>query len=254
MELREKCLTTYGGKCNMGSFLCHLCLIKYDVNEISRKFEANTAASETTVGYFRNMDLELIKLCKKLAPTKTLALTVDNFEQMLISCGLELLRQGINTHCRGIHLSSASRLDHLLNATRATLIHDDIGECTSFADVMESNFTAWNDCEVNKPGYLRSHFLHFEATFQIGYGLNVTNKKSWNGRNMDGVRATEKELKKKLRIINFNDELSTKFSPPIFDLDKGTYDKNLIEKADNDDLERPLIPIKTNTSKKVLIR
>ena len=253
VELKENCLAIYGGKCNFGINICHLCHIRNDVSELTRKFDTN-ADNVSHVAYFRNLDENLTKLCRKLASFKTLILTVDNIEQMLIVSGLELLRFSINAHCRGVHLSSAYRLDYLLNSVRAALAHDTILDCTSFADTLSSQITAWNDDKKDAAVHVRSHLLHFEATFLVGYGINVTQKKGWNGRNFEGIRATEKEMKKKLRIINFNEELTTKFTPPIFDLNGGTYDSKKVAESDNKDLEKPLLPIKSNTLRKVLIR
>lgn len=253
MELKENCLSTYGGECSNDVSLCHLCHIRADVNEVTRKFEINSA-KVSHVAYYRNLDDALTKLCKKLASFKTLILTVDNIEQMLIVSGLELLRFSINTHCRGIHLSSAHRLDYLMSVVRAALQHDVINECTSFADTLVSSMTAWNDNKTDCADHLRSHLMHFEATFVVGYGLNVVQKKNWNGHDLEGLRATEKEMKKKLRIINFNDDLNTTFTPPVFNLDHGTYDAKVITDCSNDDLGKPLLPIKMDSLRRVLIR
>ena len=253
MELKENCLSTYGGECNTDTSMCHLCHIRPYVNEVARKFEINSG-KVSHVAYYRNLDDALTKLCRKLASFKTLILTVDNIEQMLLVSGLELLRFSINTHCRGIHLGSAHKLDYLMSAVRAALRHDVIIECTSYADTLVSSMTAWNDNKTDLADHLRSHLMHFEATFVIGYGLNVVQKKNWNGRDLEGLRATEKELKKKLRIINFNEDLNTTFTPPVFDLDHGTYDAKVINDCSNDDLGKPLLPIKMDALRRVLIR
>ena len=198
------------------------------------------------------METLLLGLLKKTTPTKSLVLTVERLEQILMVCGLELLRFAANTHCRGIQMSTSCRLDHLINMCRAALSKDVLIECTSFADTIESNITAWNDSDMNKPDHLRTHLMIFEGKFLVGYGMNVIQKKNWNGQNFEGLKETSK--RKSLRILVHNDDLETVFTPPIFNVDNGTYSSKDIKNLDCDDLGKPLIPAKTNKANKTLIR
>ena len=194
----------------------------------------------------------LLELLQKLSGTKSLILTVEWIEQMVLVCGLELLRFAINVHCRGVRLSSAGRFDHFMNLCRAAISKDVLIECTSFADTSKSEITAWNDNLTSRANHLRSHLMHYEGNFMVGYGINVFQKKGWNGHSLDGLRTSEKELRKKLRVLTFNDDLKTEFTPPIFNIENGTFDLKVVDDAPLDGLDKPLIPVKT--SMKTLFR
>ena len=194
----------------------------------------------------------MIGLLRKATPTKSLLLTIDRVEQIIMVCGLELLRFAANIHCRGIQLGNASRLDHLINMCKAAMSQDVLSDCTSFADTLDSNITAWNDNDTDKPDHLRTHLMIYEAKFMVGFGLNVTQKKNWNGVNLEGLKETSKRTK--LRVLIHNDDLETVFTPPIFDVDKGTFSSKDIKNLQSEDLGKPLIPINSNKARKTLIR
>ena len=57
LDLKEKCLSTYGGTCNNDYNVCYLCLIKNDVSEITRKFQVNSQDA-SHVAYYKNLDFD----------------------------------------------------------------------------------------------------------------------------------------------------------------------------------------------------
>ena len=200
------------------------------------------------------MEKKLLALLKRMAPTKLLLLSTERIEMMILTTGLELIRYAFNTHARGILLGSADRLDHLLNMCRAAITSDVLPGISGFAEAQKSMITVWNDDKEEKREFLRSHLVHHEMIMKIGVGLNVVQKRNWNGINLTGLKITDKELKRRLRVVVFNEEVETVFSEPVFDNDKGTY--NLDEASDNyiDALDKPLIPAKKETAKKIIIR
>ena len=173
---------------------------------------------------------------------------------MIVVCGLELLRFAVNVHCRGIQLGNASRLDHLINMCRAALSKDVLTDCTNFADTIMSEVTAWNDKGSDKPDHLRSHLMLYEGKFMVGFGLNVAQKKGWNGFSLDGLKTSEKDFKKKLRVLTFNDDLETEYEPPVFDTESGTYSLKDILKFTWDGLNKPLVPALSGQNIRTLIR
>ena len=173
---------------------------------------------------------------------------------MILNVGLEMIRRGFNAHTRGILLSSTDGLDHLINMARASLMRDVLKEYIYFADTNKNVITAWNDDAVDKVEVLRSHMLHVETTMTVGHGINVVAKRSWNGYNLEGVKITEKETKRRLRLVKFNDEVEIKFQGPIFDIEKGTYNQEEMDKTKIDALDQPLVPIKRCEAKRVIIK
>ena len=269
-DLKERCLTMYGGKCNTGkeARLCDICLIKDQADKLTGHFDCAEAKSNpgkviiykilitrsiiVQIGYYKKLETLLTGLLKKAMPTKSLLLTIDRIEQIVMVCGLELLRFAANIHLRGIRLGGACRLDHLINMCRAALQQDVLIDCTSFADTMESNITAWNDNEFDKPDHRRTHLMIYEGKFLIGFGVNVIQKRNWNGINLEGLKETSKRTK--LRVLIHNDDLETVFTPPIFNVDKGTFSSKDIKNLEWEDLGKPLIPASSNRMSKTLIR
>ena len=136
--MRDTCSMTYGGVCS-AKIYCAICLIKDDVRELTRLFESGeekmdfgkiTMMTKTFVKYniafFKKLEDKLFNLLKRMAPSKLLLLNTDRIEMMVLMLGLELLRFAINTHFRGIVLSSADRLDHLTNLVKAAIRNDDL--------------------------------------------------------------------------------------------------------------------------------
>ena len=204
------------------------------------------------------MEEKLLNLLKRMAPTKLLLLNMDRVEMMILTLGLELIRFATNTHFRGIVLGSADRLDHLLNVTKAAIMGDDLEYCSEFAVTTKCTTTVWNDDEEDKKDFLRSHMIHFEMAMSVGYGWNVIQKKSWNGRNFEGLKITEKDMKtRKFRIVIFNEDLETKFESPVFDQAKGTYNPKLIGEDQRDKseaLDQPLLPTTKEGRNRIIIR
>ena len=198
--------------------------------------------------------MKLNELLKRLAPTKLLLLNMDRIEMIILTVGLELIRQAFNLHMRGIILGSADRLDHLLNMCKAAYLGDVLKEFNEFIDVQKSIITVWNDSEEEKEEFLRSHLVHHEMVVSVGFGLNVHQKRNWNGINLNGIKVTEKEMKRRLRVVIFNDDLETIFAEPIFDTDKGTYNLQGAEKSYTGALDQPLLPIVEEKAKRTLIR
>ena len=87
--------------------------------------------------------------------------------------------------------------------------------------------------------------VHAKMNFKCGFGANIMTKKQWNGRDLRGLKMTEKEIKKRLRVINMMDEKSTVFELPIFDEENGTYDFEKLSWKILEDANGPLIPAKT---------
>ena len=180
--------------------------------------------------------------------------TVDNIEQMLLFCCLELLRFGARTHTRGILLSSAGRLDHLLNMVRVVLAKSTESECASFADLVETKITAWNDEKDETPDFLRSHLMHYEVSIKIGYGIQVLQKRNWDGNTLDGIKQTDRELKKRLRLVKINEDQVTVFKPPVFNVLKGTYKLEFKDVLEMNELGQPLVPRGKKFNIRTLIR
>ena len=173
---------------------------------------------------------------------------------IILTVGLELTRRAFNLHMRGLIIGSADRLDHLLNMCKAAFLNDALNEFSDFTEVKKSCITVWNDSEDSKSECLRSHLVHHEVTMNIGFGLNVLQKKNWNGVNLDGLKISDKEMKKRLRVVVFNDDLEIKFEEPVFDTEKGTFDLTKVEKTYNGALDKPLLPTTKETSRRTMIR
>ena len=172
---------------------------------------------------------------------------------IVLTVGLELIRQAANLHIRGVMLNSADRLDHMLNMCKAAFLEDVLTEHNEFAEVKRSTITVWNDSEEDKEEFLRSHLIHHEVVMKIGFGMNVQHKKHWNGLNLEGLKITDKEMKKRLRVVIFNDDLEIKFENPIFDPEKGTYDLKEMTTY-NDALDQPLLPLTKGNQRGAMIR
>ena len=61
-------------------------------------------------------------------------------------------------------------------------------------------------------------------------------------------------MKKRLRSVVFNEEVETKFSGPVFNQEKGTFNLAVINTNYNDDLDKPLLPADKDGMKKTIIR
>ena len=193
-----------------------------------------------------------------MAPTRLLLLNMDRVEMMILTLGLELIRHATNTHFRGIVLGSADRLDHLLNVTKAAIMGDDLNYCNEFALTTRCTITVWNDDEEDRKDFLRSHMIHFEVAMSVGYGWNVMQKKNWNGKDFEGMKITEKEMKmRRYRIVIFNEDLETKFESPVFDQARGTYNPKLVEDDQINKceaLDQPLLPTTKEGKGRIIIR
>ena len=196
----------------------------------------------------------MLNLLRRLAPTKLLLLNVDRIEMIILTIGLELIRQAFNHHMRGILLNSADRLDHLLNMCKAAFLKDVLPEMNNFHDVQKSRITVWNDSEEEKEEFLRSHLVHHETVMTVGFGLNVLQKRGWNGLNLEGIKVTDREMKKRLRVVMFNDDLEIKFTAPIFNTEKGTFCMAKAEISYTGALDQPLLPIQKENTRRTMIR
>ena len=190
---------------------------------------------------------------KKMTASNLLLLTIDNVEQIILLVGLELLRNGLNVHFRGLAIGCAPRLDHMLNMVRIAL-GDDCSEGLGVTVIKHNTVTAWNDIHVNKPDHERSHMMHANLQMICGFGTNINSKMAWNGIDLEGLKVTEKETKKHLRVIKYNEIKSTVYEAPQFDVSKGTFNFNGVNWSFYENIENPLIPAKAQKPRKVFIR
>ena len=186
----------------------------------------------------------LIELLKKMTTSNLLLLTIENIEQIILLVGLELLRSSLNMHFRGLALGCAPGLDHICNLVRLTL-GDDYTESYGTTIIKHSLVTAWNDINTDKPDYERSHMIHLNMHMTCGWGFNINTKKAWNGVDLEGLKVSDKETKKHLRVIKYNDFKTATFEAPHFNREEGTYDFRLVGFSFYEDIENPLIPAKT---------
>ena len=197
----------------------------------------------------------LLNLLRRMTSWELIIYTVDNIEMMILLCGLELLRFGARTHARGILLNTAGRLDHLLNMVRVVLAKaGPETDCTEFADTTETMITAWNDELKETPDFLRSHLMHYEVSIKVGYGVQVIQKRNWNGCNMEGIKQSDKEIKKRLRLVKINEDHSTVFQSPIFNVARGTYNLEYKDVLKMNKLGHPLVPRGKKYALRTLIR
>ena len=56
---------------------------------------------------------------------------------------------------------------------------------------------------------------------------------------------TEKEIRKRLRVINLMEEKDMDFDPPVFDNENGTFDLGKVTWKILENINGPLIPAKT---------
>ena len=244
----------HGGNCNKAedAKLCNMCHVMEDAHELRRLFDKRFD-SKVDANYFRRLESGLAKLLRKVAGKTLLILTIEDVEQIILAVGLDLLRMNLNTHIRGISWSACGGLDHILNLVKAATGCDiEDGGHYTLAD--DSHITIWNDRDVYQPKHLRSHMVHGAFDFTVGYGANIHTKRNWNGQNLDGIKTTEKEMKKRLRVINFKEKkpVTAGFEMPFFDDENGTYDfKNASWEYYEDD--KPLIPAKSIAIKKTFI-
>ena len=199
------------------------------------------------------METLLLGVLKKMTRSNLLILTVDCIEQIILLVGLELIRSSLNIHLRGLAIGCAPTLDLLLNLVRVSL-GDDFNEGLGATIVKQNTVTAWNDNCIDIPDYDRSHMIHANLLMMSGFGANIGSKKTWNGVNLDGLKITEKEIKKHLRVIKYNDMKPTEYEAPHFDTTNGTYDFNNVNWSFYEDLEKPLIPVKKQAGRKLFIR
>lgn len=188
-----------------------------------------------------------------MTTSNLLLLTVDNIEQIILLVGLELIRYSLNIHFRGLSLGCAPGLDHLLNLVRLAL-GDDYNEGIGTTLIKHNKVTAWNDTFIDKPDHDRSHMVHVNMQLICGFGVNVVTKHAWNGVDLMGIRITEKEIKKHLRVIKYNEEKSTTYEAPQFNTEDGTYDLSEAGRNFNDSIENPLIPVERQGDIKLFIR
>ena len=244
-DIKDKCKAWFGGDCKAYESLeiCGLCLIKRDANELRRLF-AKRYDAKMELNYFTRLEKDLVSLLKRMALTKWLMLTQDEIELVILSVGMELIRYSLNLHLRGLGWGNSGRFEHLVNMVRANLNPDDT-DGSGMAVVDDWKITVWNDKQESIPDYCRSHMVHAKMNFKCGFGANIMTKKQWNGRDLRGLKMTEKEIKKRLRVINMMDEKNTVFELPIFDEENGTYDFEKLSWKILEDANGPLIPAKT---------
>ena len=244
----------HGGNCNKSerAMLCDMCHIMGDAHELRRLFDKRFD-SKVDANYFRKLESGLAKLLRKVAKKPLLILVIEDVEQIMLAVCLDLLRMNLNIHIRGISWSACGGLDHILNLIKAAL-GDDIEEGGRHVVNGDSRITIWNDQDVYQPKYLRSHMVHGSFDFVVGYGANIHTKRGWNGQNLDGLKTSEKEMKKRLRVINFKEKkpVVTGFEMPVFDDVNGTYNFQNIEWEYYEE-DKPLIPAKSVAAKKTFI-
>ena len=195
----------------------------------------------------------LLALLKKMANSNLLLLTIENVEQIILLVGLELLRSGLNIHFRGLAIGCAPGLDHLLNMVRAAL-GDDYTEGLGVTVIKHNTITAWNDTQANKQDHERSHMIHANLQMICGFGANISTKTAWNGVDLEGLKVTEKEMRKHLRVIKYNEIKPTVYEAPQFDVENGTFDFNGVNWSFYENIENPLIPVKAQKARKIFLR
>ena len=188
-----------------------------------------------------------------MANSDLLLLTVENVEQIILLVGLELLRNGLNVHFRGLAIGCAPRLDHLLNMVRVAF-GDGYTEGLGVTVIKHNTITAWNDTHGDKPDHERSHMIHVNLQMICGFGVNISTKTAWNGINLEGLKVTEKEAKKHLRVIKYNEIKPTVYEAPQFDVAMGTFNFNGVNWSFYENIENPLIPVKIQKARKIFIR
>ena len=141
----------------------------------------------------------------------------------------------------------------MLNLCRAAL-KSDVLPASGFADTVKNSITVWNDDETEKRAFLRSHMIHAELVMCVGHGMNVLQKRNWNGDGLDGIKRTDREIRRRLRVVRFNDEHEVKFEEPIFDKETGTFKVGEIGQLQGDDLKIPLLPAVKNCAKRTIIK
>ena len=200
--------------------------------------------------FYKKLETKLLNILKRMMPWNTVVFMVEKLEQMILLCGMELLRQGLNAQARGMIFGGASKLEHLLNMTRAVLDKDVLIDCAEFADTIKDGMTIWNDDKKDVPDHLRTHMMLYELNIIAGYGRNVLSKRNWNGRDLMGMRVN----RKRVRVLKLNDDPDTLFEPPYFNDEDGTYNNDALYKLKMDDLKQPLVPKRNQPNKKTTIR
>ena len=203
--------------------------------------------------FHKKLEMLLLALLKKLSTSNLLLLSIENIEQIILLVGLEQIRYSLNIHFRGLALGCAPRLDHLLNLVRLNL-GDDYYEGMGTTVIKHNQITAWNDVFDDKPDHERSHMVHLNVQMVCGFGLNVATKQGWNGVDLQGIRITEKEIKRHLRVIKYNEEKSATYNAPHFNIENGTYNFAEVNYNFYDDIENALIPVKKQQDRKLFIR
>ena len=245
-DIQVQCTAWFGDdSCNSGERLnlCSLCHIKDEVNELRRLFEKRYGV-KMEANYFSKMEDKLIALLRKMANVRWLLLTQMGIEQIILVVGLELLRKGVDIHMRGLGWGACGRLEHLINICRAAL-GDEKTEGEGITVLGDHKITVWNDSDIKKPNFLRSHMVHASFDFKCGFGINIGNKKSWNGINLVGLRRNDRESKRRLRVINIKEKKSTEFQPPVFNQTDGTFNFKNVKWEFLEDANKPLIPART---------
>ena len=200
------------------------------------------------------MEDKLLKVLRRTSIADLLLLTIDRVENMVLLMGLELLRWAFNVHNRGLILGSADRLDHFINVCKANTQRDVFFECGSFADVVCSSTTVWNDDEIEKQDCLRDHLIHFQIEMKVGQGINVYQKRLWNGTSLEGLKITDRENKRRLRLVKCNEDVALEFTKPVFDPEKGTFNRALAASSLRSNPEHPLLPIEAGKMKRIYIK
>ena len=196
----------------------------------------------------------MLKVFRRTSITDLLLLTIDRVENMVLLLGLELLRWAFNVHNRGLVLGSADRLDHFINVCKANTQRDALPECGKFADVMNYKTSVWNDDETGRQECLRDHLIHFEITMKVGQGINVYQKRTWNGVNMDGLKITDRVNKRRLRLIKCNEDCTLEFTKPVFNQEDGTFNRAQAAAMSQRKINQPLLPIETKGVKRIFIK
>ena len=244
-DIKDKCKAWHGGDCEAyeNKELCGLCPIKRDANALRRLFGKRFEV-KMEMNYFARLEQGLISLLKRMALSKWLMLTQEEIELMIISVGMELIRNSLNLHMRGLGWGNSGRFEHLINMVRTNL-EPDSRDGLGLTEIEDWKITAWNDKQENLPNFARSHLVHAKMIFKCGYGINIMTKRHWNGRDLRGLKMTEKEIKKRLRVINMMEEKAADFELPVFDTENGTFDLDKITWKVLEDANGPLIPAKT---------
>ena len=104
------------------------------------------------MNYFTRLEKDLISLLKRMAFSKFLMLTQDEIELIIISVGMELIRNSLNLHMRCLGWGNSGRFEHLINMVRTNLDLNST-DGMGMTEIEDWRITAWNDNQEKLPDF-----------------------------------------------------------------------------------------------------